>query len=434
MKNKHRFFVLVVVLCLVCMVLFVGWMVKLGMDGSERVVNEGDLPKLELYLNDVTLDEFKNGEKETKYTGNVLRVDDNGRIFAFDNVEIKGRGNSTWTQVKKPFQIKFGQKEDLLGLGRAKTWILLANIFDDSHVRNDVAYKIAEMLQMPFTGRGKFVELSVDGEWQGLYYLTNKVEISKNSVDIRDDYGVLFELDNLWAGEEGYETSGGDRLVLKDAVFEGDSAMLAEAVGDFLQDYEALEKAVVEGDFERASELIDMDSFVKYYLISEFSVDPDAYASSFYMYKNGLEDKIYAGPVWDYDFAFGNKKWYPEAEEGVYSPFRTMVRKDITMSGAEEGYSKLMYYLMDMPGFREIVARVFSEQMSGRKNELLYYIYKMASKIHYVAIADGVHWGEENFNKEVTYLLEWVADRFDYFERIYGRKDGGVIWQGVWEF
>ena len=120
---------------------------------------------------------------------------------------IKGHGNSTWHQPKKPYNIKFDERTDLFGNGPAKTWVLIANYLDPSMIRNYMSYSVAEALGVEYTTTVQFANLVLNGEYQGLYLVTEKIQIGENRVDIRDpEDGVCFivELDKH-AESEGAE-------------------------------------------------------------------------------------------------------------------------------------------------------------------------------------------------------------------------------------
>ena len=88
--------------------------------------------------------------------------------------EIKTRGNATAGYEKKPYQIKLGKKTDLFGMGKAKTWILLANYIDASFIKNSVAYELAGRLGFDFTPETKQVNLDIGGRYMGLYCLAER--------------------------------------------------------------------------------------------------------------------------------------------------------------------------------------------------------------------------------------------------------------------
>ena len=384
------------------------------------------LPRINIDLNEVKLDEIKDGSKEEKYKNNQLSLYDNGVIDKYRNIEIKGRGNSTWDYCKKPYQISFSKKVDLLGLGKAKQWVLLASRAEHTLLRSDIAFKLAEMLELKYSHRGKFVELYFNNEYEGLYYLVQKIDISKNSVNLKEDGAILFELDNVYVDdeeEEYYKSDLGDTLVLK-SIKPNDEKTKKKVIEVFLDDVNTLESAAKKGNYETVSKMIDVDSFAKYYLINEFAVNPDAYSTSFYLYKDGIKDKIHAGPVWDFDLALANRNWGWEVDERFYSPFEEMIRRREAFGEdglTENKYiSKLMYYLMDIPEFREEVKRVFEDKTSGRVNELIKAMQDKWGEIHEAMLVNSEKWEIEDSEEEYKYLLDWIVKRFEFFEYTYG--------------
>ena len=389
---------------------------------SEKYKKNG-LPVVDISLNNISLEDFKNGNKETVYEGNELSLITDGAEDYFYNVELKGRGNSTWIEEKKPFQIKFRHAVDFLGMGKARKWVFLANYLDDTNLRNDIAFRLAEMLDDK-PQRGQFVEVYFDGKYEGLYYVMHRVEIGKSSVDLRDELGILMELDAPSRIEACYSRSLGGCLVLKETVNNNDEIRENLALEEFLDDFGEAEEAVEEGDYEEVSEYLDLVSFARYFLVSEFTVNPDAYSMSFYLHKNGYEDKIHAGPVWDFDYALGNRKWGWTTRENFYSPEEMMILKHNAFGtdGVEENkdISKLMYYLMEMPGFVEIVKNIFRERLSGRLSELEVTIMNLASKLRPAILRDTEKWEKDDFDAEMDYLLDWIHRRYFRLEKELG--------------
>ena len=391
-------------------------------------------PRINITLNGVTLEEINSGSKEIKYEGNKVKLYEGENVLGFDNVRVKGRGNGTWVQKKKPYQIRFSEKIDLFGLGKARKWVLLANAMDATNLRTKTAFYLEDLLGMKYKFEGRFVELYIDEEYEGLYYLTHAVEIGKSVVDLRDPMGVLVELDNLYYWEEDYrESRNGDYLVLKDAVDEGNGEV---AMREFVSKYDEFERAVAERNYERVGELVDVESFAQYYLLSEFSVNPDAYWTSFYMYKDGVEDKIHAGPGWDFDLAFANGWWGNWMGEEFYSPEQTMIRRgellaqkeyeEMNMGGEIDWYtwsqklSRIMFDMMEMPEFREEVVRQYREKMQGRVEELVVMIPEWASGIEVPMREDYQKWDKGDYRKEIDDMVEWIKRRAEFFEKEYG--------------
>lgn len=382
--------------------------------------SSNELSRMEISLNDVTLEEIYENGKETKYLGNNVTVTDGDKEEAYEDVEIKGRGNATWAQIKKPLQIKFKQKVDLLGLGPRKKWILLANYADWTNLRTDTAFYIEKMVGEKYAYQGDFVELSVDGEYQGLYYLTRGIEVGKNAVDLRDPYGVLVELDNVYGQAEKlyYTTNNGEYLTVKDIVNDDNGAIAME---DFVASFNALEEVVKNRDYNAINELIDVKSFAEYYLIEELMLNTDAYYTSQYFYKDGLNDKIHAGPAWDFDISLNNYRRGQDNDPAM--PFTPMIEMEYLPPGEQYlQWSRLFARLIDISEFRAEVDRVFNARLSGRKDELLKHIFVQAARIYDAAMRDGEKWEKDNYVMDVKMMLRWLSARFDYMEQEYGTK------------
>ena len=203
MKMVKKNWLLVVLIGVLVLIVGTGLLVKFGMERAmaEEILAkfpDRGVPRMNITLNGVTLEEINAGSKEVKYEGNEVAVyEGEKKTLEAEGVRVKGRGNTTWEQVKKPFQIKFTKKTNVLGVASNKKWVLLANFFDTSLMRNDVAMLLAETLEIDYNVRGEFIDLYFDGKYEGLYYLLPSVEISRGSVDLKDSGGVLFELDTL---------------------------------------------------------------------------------------------------------------------------------------------------------------------------------------------------------------------------------------------
>lgn len=419
-KREHRGVFVTLIFAVGILVLVGIILVRNSVSRRSVPTSSNELSHMEISLNDVTLEEIYENGKETKYLGNNVTVTDGDKEEAYEDVEIKGRGNATWAQIKKPLQIKFKQKVDLLGLGPRKKWILLANYADWTNLRTDTAFYIEKMVGEKYAYQGDFVELSVDGEYQGLYYLTRGIEVGKNAVDLRDPYGVLVELDNVYgqAEELYYVTGNGEHLTIKDLV-DNDSA--TAAMEDFVANFNALEEAVRDRDYYMINELIDVKSFAEYYLIEELMLNTDAYYTSQYFYKDGPNDKIHAGPAWDFDISLNNYRRGQDNDPVM--PFTPMIEMGYLPPGEQYlQWSRLFARLIDIPEFRAEVDRVFNARLSGRKDELLKHIFVQAARIYDAAMRDGEKWEKDDYVMDVKMMLRWLSARFDYMEQEYGTE------------
>ena len=384
-----------------------------------------NFPKLEISLKNVSIEKIDAGSKDTKYPENTITSTINDKTTTYYDVEVKGRGNTTWEQIKKPYQIKFRNKESFFNIDKSKKWTLLANYLDPTYLRNDTAFYLEKILNEEYNMEGSFIELSIDENYRGLYYLSEKVEVDEHRVNLKNDYGTLVELDNIHnETEECSYDSKNTCILFKDFVDEANAPAVKE---NFIFSLNSLYKKIHLKDYEAISEIIDIGSFAKYYLLNEFAVNPDAYSSSFYLYKDGVEDKIHAGPGWDFDLALGNLLWNSSTIDldSFYSPFEDMILKHYTTHKDNFQYidtiSTLLYDLMEIPEFEARVKEIYQETLSGKGDEILDYIRSQAEYIKPAVLRDQKRWkSKTNFDEEVDYLIDWVAKRYDHFEQTYG--------------
>lgn len=379
------------------------------------------IPQIHIYSGETPLTDIT--DKTIVYHNNSITIDANGITQSFDDIEIKGRGNTTWiNQPKKPYQIKFQEKVDLFDMGKARKYILLANAFDYAHIRNDAAFYLEHLLNQSYALKGEFVELYIDDDYRGLYYLTQKIEIGKSRIDLREPTGIIVELENMRSNETTcYYTNSNTCLSISDVVDENQSG---QAIQDFIDAYNALEKAIAAKDYKTISRLIDVDSFAKYYLLSEFTVNPDAYATSFFFYKDGPEDKIHAGPGWDFDLAFCNHNWTTDDQE-FYSPYAHQAIRNIisnTNQNTSFVYSNLILDLTEIPEFYARITEIYQSTLSNHKIDFINHVRKTMNRISTAAVKDNSLWNQYDYNIATSEFLDWVSKRYDYLEREFDNK------------
>ena len=319
-----------------------------------------DIPNV--YVNTSTGVDFLYRSKNNRDTGaEVIITDESGKtvyddVSAKTNSEIKARGNATFGYAKKPYQIKLGKKTDLFGMGKAKTWILLANYMDSTFIRNTVAFEMADSLGLDYSPKSTFVNLYIDNEYRGLYQLCEKTQIGTNRIEITDleelnekankgvdldalktvvespnlpnltqiSYvsgmsnpaditgGYLIELDNIYGTREKswFRTANNNVYVLKSPECASREQVLyiAALVSE-------MEEAIYSESGKNSlgrhfSEYADVESLIAMYMTYEITKNWDAYVGSTFFYKDVDKDgetaKIYAGPAWDFDHSFGN--------------------------------------------------------------------------------------------------------------------------------
>lgn len=222
-------------------------------------------------------------------------------------MKIKGRGNSTWSLPKKPYKIKFDEKTSLLGEPADKEWVLLANYTDKTSLRNETAFDMGRMSKLDYTNRTHFVEVIINGVYNGTYQLAEQLKIAKNRVNVGDE-GYLLEIDAKAAAEDiTFRIDHiGQPINIKDPEVEiGD-----EAYNYVVQYLQKVDGVLFGENFTDATngytQYLDVVSFIDWYLINEISKNNDAcFYSSCYMNLT-REGKLKMGPLWDFDLAFGN--------------------------------------------------------------------------------------------------------------------------------
>lgn len=404
-------------------------------EGEDFYVNvaTSSLPSICITLNNTSLSDIHSGTKDSKYKGNRIRMVYKDEEVTYENVELKGRGNFTWTLPKRSYQLKFEKKVDLFGMGKAKKWILLPNYTDNSLMRNKFAFDIAKKMNIKYAVDSEFIDLWISGNYIGSYLISEKIEIGDNRVAIDDSFSILLELDNLYYNtEEIYSSSqiNNTHFVLKDSVSDDhnrENSITDAAFDEFMNTINEFEDALYNGrDWGTVSSYIDVNSFVKMYLLQELSEDSDGCRSSFFLYKDGLNDVIHLGPAWDYDIAFGNF----EIEIRGGNPSVDYIG---CISDYMEKSSNVFRELLKYEEFRRVLCAyyyyVFSAIINDYQSLLIDYSNQLSDSAKYNfarwntqgknACFPGGHHNKETYSEEVAYLSHWLSCRIDYMNEKY---------------
>ena len=326
-------------------------------------------------------------------------------------ISMKGRGNSTWVFEKKPYNITFYKKADydskkkveLIDGVKSKKWSLLANYLDSTLLRNKVAFDLAQQLGIGLDSR--FVDVWMNGEYLGNYLLT-----PKKDYNVADD-GFILENDHIDEPENPEQfvfpniaemPLKHNRLCVDDI---GDDAVEAGVDVAWIKDYftEAW-NTVLDLDSEEYQEYFDIDSWAKMYLMFEISKTYDCYAGNIIMHRDGLtpEDKLIAGPVWDYDVAFGRTlhKFFVGMLENNQINAEGWYNDSVGFIASDEPYSILQGLGMH-ESFMQRVTEIYNEYkwafeaVAGDVDEQRAVIEKSAAM-------DGVRWGVNHLGGDYT--------------------------------
>jgi len=275
--------------------------------GAGQTCSHAPIPSLNIVTEGgATID-----SKET-YVKATLSVSGAGFAPAsYEKASIRGRGNSTWELDKKPYRLKLDKAAALLGLPAHKNWALLANHIDKSLLRNDLSFCMGRLLGFDFTPASRHVELTLNGDYVGVYQLTDHIEADRYRVNIDEDKNetdpaaLAFMLEIDWRMDEEYNfysAMDGVSYMVKSDISPAQAPMIKTFVDDMeaaLYGSNPLDSAVGYGHWMDASTLIDL------YLVNELSRNGDAFTSSAKLWRprHGL---LGFGPLWDFDVAYGN--------------------------------------------------------------------------------------------------------------------------------
>ena len=280
-----------------------------------KILCSENIPSLLVTVEDAKelLSETESDRKKYIEAGEVQILDENGDFVGKRELnQFKVRGNLTATLDKKPFKLSFGEPVEMFGMAPAEKWNLLANATDGSYIRNKLILDLANSVTDAYEPNGEFVELYLDGSYQGLYLLTEAVEIGENRLNILPEDHFLLEMELDFRQEENAAYVTTDRGQLFEMKTEGKiSGEEEEQVQAFLNETESAlfsEEGISGISGKPLDALIDFDSWAEVWLIREISGDHDTGIASQFSYtlKDPEKMKLYAGPVWDFDGTMGN--------------------------------------------------------------------------------------------------------------------------------
>lgn len=244
----------------------------------------------------------------------TITLPDGTKDYESKDLQIRGRGNTTWSYPKKPYALKLDSKAEILGMPKHKRWVLLANWMDRTLMRNDVAFQIARQTGLAWTPRGQFVELYLNGKHMGNYYLCEQIKIDKNRVNINEMKTTDIEGDNLTGGylmelDVYFDEVNKFHSTIKKLPYmfkDPDEEVLQPEQYQYMKDFiNKFESTLYADDWLKKREYvnyIDIDSFIDFLFVFELSSNGEpGWPKSCYMYKDKL-GKLTAGPIWDFDW------------------------------------------------------------------------------------------------------------------------------------
>lgn len=309
-------------------------------------------------------------------------VDETDAVTFYDSVSIRGRGNSTWSLAKKPYRIKFLNKEKFLGKGyaKAKKWTLLANAGDKTLMRNALTSSLGEFCaalhnpsaskSLPFNPAARFVDLTLNGTYQGTYQISDQVDVRPHRVKITEQNVPLATGDDISGGYllevDGFMDGNSFRTSVYDAPvrihYPDDEDIVARQSVYIKRHINKFESALSSSTFTdpvtgyRA--YVDTASLIDWYICTEVTANIDGFYST-YFYKERGDDRLFFGPLWDYDIAYNND-YRVSSEQGLSSTVRQLMA-DIAYNGSKAWINRMW----QDPWFQRSVSDRFEELLAA---------------------------------------------------------------------
>ena len=356
------------------------------------------------------------------------------------NLEIKVRGNSTALPSiptgKRPYRLKFANKKnsvdgkahkhDLLGYGYSKrNWVLLANLNDNSLLRNALTYHIGKAVGLPFCPGYKFVDLVINNEYRGSYQITDQCEVDANRININEDTGWYVEFQGrndmcdypMCFAESGMLMNINNPEPDDETNAEQCATVINPIKDWFLNTWVKGFGAGFTNPTTGWRAYNDEESLIKFWIATELTGDYDG-LMSVKAYREA-DGKLCWGPLWDKDLAFGNYSSMAAADGKLVA--------HLQQASCIQGYFDK---LTQDPEFMTHAKAMMDNLVSGGiKDHLLEKIDEMAEIVSQTVVQNYQRWGNPqqpgafghvslaNHKAYVDQLKQWLSARIDYVQQ-----------------
>jgi len=382
------------------------------------------------------------GHRDIVSKEEYLRADwwlDNMGIEGFESIGsaeaplgtlIKGRGNYTWRMYdKKSFRLKLDEKQPLMGMHTNRHFCLLGHPDDNrAKLKNTMGFELSQRIGLAYTPAQEPVEVVLNGQYIGLYFLTEKIRVGKHRVDIEEQMdgetkpgyitgGWLLEITNTHEDNTLYFVEQQENDVTL-AVTPESPEMLSWQQENYIKNYIQKANDAIYTDDKTSTEwekYIDIDTLAMYYIVGEIMDDLEYFAGSCYMYKHrGDSTKLNFGPVWDFGNAFQRHAIYGVTE---FDKFIFQQPTKFTSHWIEE--------ICKFPHFQEKVRKhwqafngsdFMSQEMDQFMDDFVDYITPAFN-------ADGVRWSKYDIKYQKNRFKSFIHNKIDWLNTQWGVDD-----------
>ncbi|MCB9058766.1 MAG: CotH kinase family protein [Calditrichae bacterium] len=371
------------------------------------------------------------------------------------NIGIERRGSSSQSFEKKSYALETRLEDgsnnnvELLGLAEENDWVLNGPYSDKSLIRNALTFYLFNKMGR-YSSRFRFCELVLNGEYQGIYVLLEKIKRDKNRVDISNlkpediagdelTGGYILKIDKTQGEEvDGWYSQYRPPWASNQRIYiqyhePAPSDLMPEQkayIRTYINNFEDMLKSDDFADpLTGYPQWIDVGSFIDFFLINELSRNVDGYrlSSFFYKDKDSVNPKITMGPLWDFNLAFGNADYYDGS----------------SISGLFIDYDLVDYDSFHIPFWwrRLMEDPAYVNQAVNRWNDLRsnilspdslnYYIDSFANELDEAQKRNFQRWDilgqyvwPNNFiggsyGAEINYLKSWIAQRSTWLDNYF---------------
>lgn len=327
---------------------------------------------------------------------------------------INGRGNITWTKDKKPYSLELMQKEDILGMGAAKKWILLANAIDPTNMCNKMCYDLAARAGCAYTPECQWVDLYLNGNYAGLYLISERNEVDTQRVNIskKGSFLISKERADRWMGRN-YSAFFSRREDFFRIHYAGMDEDWIWEIWQSVEDSIFAEDGIDPRTGKSWDELIDVESWAQQFLIWDCFIDIDAAFLSKFFYYDASSELVFAGPLWDMDNIFSGLSTYPIS---ILASERRFIW--------EWGQESIFYYLSLKDSFRETVKQLYWEKFRPLLLELAESgMDQYREQIHTAAFLNDIRWGRSNAEEVIEQRKGYLLDRIGFLDDYLGSEE-----------
>ena len=368
-----------------------------------------------------------------EYRACTIKIESDTAVWNYEGRgRIRGRGNSSWEWYdKKPYRIKLDEKASIIGLSEEKDWVLLANYRDPTKLMNTFVFEMGRGLGMPYTNHSRYVEVTINGDYKGLYQLTEQVEQGKNRVAVDKKAGWLLSLD----ADDGPELSPGSDDNFWSQVYRmpvcvkspeaEDYATPETLIGDARKALGDLENIIHSYDYEALKKVCNVPVMIDYLLIQEYIYNVEVAAPrSIFIHKDSGDDALWTfGPLWDFDAGFDFDWGHMYDGHGYFTDYRE------TVLGTDparhiSNYDYVPSFFTDMWKSKAFVSEVKArwKQIRPRITAEFWPEAKRYAEAAAEAMErDAKRWPiDKQYKTEINRMEKWLNARAVYMDNIVG--------------